>query len=52
MPDIPVLSRLASQALQHVKFANLFLREPLANNSSVGKQEERLKESNVFFTIG
>jgi len=29
MPDIPVLSRLARQAPQHYKFANLFLREPV-----------------------
>jgi hypothetical protein len=30
MPDIPALSRLARQSPQHQKFANLFLREPLA----------------------
>jgi hypothetical protein len=27
-PDIPALSRLASRALQRLKIANLFLREP------------------------
>jgi hypothetical protein len=27
-PDIPALSRLASRALQRLKIANFFLREP------------------------
>jgi len=27
-PDIPTLSRLAGRALQRLKIANLFLREP------------------------
>jgi len=39
-PDIPALSRLASRALQRLKIANLFFREPLAYSMCSARSEK------------
>jgi hypothetical protein len=47
MLDIPVLLRLASRVPQHLKFATLFLREPLCFACAV----KRLRILPLFFTV-